>query len=160
MTKDFGKSEKQKDDELSRAKTTEEDANGSHSDCNRQVSTKDNDKEEDNDKEQDNDKKEDNDKGIEKCFARQEEMPFYIFLEVNLSIEPPDSKTTSFDMFFIISVFLCFPIRKLCIVVLLGRPGKTKFEVNLSFAAKFRTTVKATSGNVTGLDWIRFEPQQ
>ena len=63
-------------------------------------------------------------------------------------------------LFFIISVFLCFPIRKLCIVVLLGRPGKTKFEVNLSFAAKFRTTVKATSGNVTGLDWIRFEPQQ
>ena len=86
-------------------------------------------------------------------------MPFYIFLEVNLSIEPPGSKTTSF-YFFIISVFLCFPIRKLCIVVLLGRPGKTKFEVNLSFAAKFRTTVKATSGNVTGLDWIRFDPQQ
>ena len=93
---DFGKSEKQKDDELSRAETTEEDANGSHSDCNRQVSTKDKGKEENNDKEQDNDKKEDNDKGIEKCFARQEEMPFYIFLEVNLSIEPPGSKTTSF----------------------------------------------------------------
>ena len=64
------------------------------------------------------------------------------------------------SIIFIISVFLCFPIRKLCIVVLLGRPGKTKFEVNLSFAAKFRTTVKATSGNVTGLDWIRFDPQQ
>ena len=159
MTKDFGKSEKQKDDELSRAETTEEDANGSHSDCNRQVSTKDNDKEEDNDKEQDNDKKEDNDKGIEKCFARQEEMPFYIFLEVNLLHRTPRFQNYEL-LFFIISVFLCFPIRKLCIVVLLGRPGKTKFEVNLSFAAKFRTTVKATSGNVTGLDWIRFDPQQ
>ena len=31
----------------------------------------------------------------------------------------------------------CFPIRKLSIVVPTGRPGKTKFGVNLSFAAKF-----------------------
>ena len=69
-------------------------------------------------------------------------------------------KVCKFWLFYV----LCLPIRKLSIVVPTVRPGKTKFWVNLSFAAKFGRTVKASDSRkqvksslriVTGLNWIR-----
>ena len=45
---------------------------------------------------------------------------------------------------FCLFYILCFPIRKLSIVFPNDRGGKTKFGVNLSFAAKFGRRVKAT----------------
>ena len=82
-------------------------------------------------------------------------MPSNIFPEVDKSIRTfrvtlgsddvcaiqassSNSKVYQFWLFYV------SPIRKLSIVVPTARPGKTKFGVNLSFAAKFGRTVKAS----------------
>ena len=101
----------EKDDELSRGETAEENANGTYSHCYRQVSS--------------------------------QEWRFFRFRTKTFTNTGSSSIQALICKFCLFNI-LCFPIRKLSIVFPNDRGGKTKFGVNLSFAAKFGRRVKAT----------------